>query len=895
MSVITGSHLKTAVGAFLTATVCFATGAGAQETGTIPSPSEFHGYDLGSRYTITSALYDYYQMLAERSPRVAYRSYGTTIQGRDLPMLIVGSEENIQRLDAIKKNLQEITENTTPLPDEELQSLISETPTVVWPFIVDTDEEAGVEVMQEIVYELATEDSERANTVRDDVLLITTPLTNPDAHTRYVTWHKKYNVDGAAVDPYAIENEAHWGANTDGNAWGVDVNRDFGWFVTPEMQALGDVATDWHPQFWLDVHSGPNVLFMPPFPRPYHPLWPEQAPKWWRTFSQQANQAFGDRGWSYYSREGYEGVTHVGFALSWGMLGPANAGYLFESFGGRPGKTTAFIRSDGTKATLRMAMDRHKLGIWTMLEVARDNHDELLRDAHDRVIRSVRKAEDNSVRTVILPRKEGGRNSDKLVRLVNRLELQGVEVRRVDEPFTTSARNFLSLDIQEPREFREGSYVVDLTQPQARLARSLLDPTIDYSEPTINVGDPFSRNMPYYDVAWGNLPYLFGVDAYATEQDIQVESSAVDSASTGSGRVVGLDMGGEPYAWILPADREANYRAAVQLMEDGYRVRVFHGQTEVQGDMYPKGTMALIRGRNPADVGSKISEVVNAQGGLALAVAGPYTERGVTFGDDQRLAAIPDPKIAVLADWPVWQDHIYGGIRSVLEGDFSIAFTPVMRETLNERDLDKYTTVVLPHAGMAMRGGPNFEQGYEGKLNLENLRSYVEKGGTLVAVKGASEVVATDSVLGHGVNFKGWSQWTAGSALRAEWNTGLLSDSAVVYWEQGIRETRLPLLSAGYSRQEFAAPAAYPVLLEVPDGSNAEVVARYSTDGEQNILLDGFSLEQDRKLLRGQPFVVIQPVGDGRVIYFADSTTFRGYWYGMNQLFVNSLLFGPTL
>ena len=41
--------------------------------------------------------------------------------------------------------------------------------------------------------------------------------------------------------------------------------------------------------------------------------------------------------------------------------------------------------------------------------------------------------------------------------------------------------------------------------------------------------------------------------------------------------------------------------------------------------------------------------------------------------------------------------------------------------------------------------------------------------------------------------------------------------------------------------------------------------------------------------------VVVQAVGQGRVIYFADDLTFRGNWYGLNLLFLNSLIFGPTL
>ena len=92
----------------------------------------------------------------------------------------------------------------------------------------------------------------------------------------------------------------------------------------------------------------------------------------------------------------------------------------------------------------------------------------------------------------------------------------------------------------------------------------------------------------------------------------------------------------------------------------------------------------------------------------------------------------------------------------------------------------------------------------------------------------------------------------------------------------------------------LAAPASFPVLFSVTDGGSARVVARYGSDAGR-LLLDGFIPPEDGGDIAGRPFAVVQPVGSGRVIYFAEDLTFRGAWYGMNQLFVNALILGPTL
>lgn len=857
------------------------------------SPSEFHGYSLGTKYTITSALYDYYRALAQSSPRVEYSEYGKSIQGRPFPLVMIGSEENLARKEEIRQRMVQLTHVTEKFSEIELSNLVSDVPAVVWIYIVDTDEEAGVEVLQEVAYELATREDEDARRIRENVLIILTPLTNPDSHARYVTWHKLYNVEGASLDPNAIENRAHWGMNTDGNAYGIDVNRDFSFLVSPEIRALSQVAMAWRPQFFLDIHSGPSVLFMTPYPPPYHPLWTGRQRKWWDAVARQASDNFGRKGWSFSSRAGYAGPGHIGFSDTWGMLGPAVTGFLYETFGGRPGKTIAFRRSDGTIATMRMAMDRHFLGIWSLLQVARDRREELLRDAHLRIVESVKAARSASVQSIVIPASGPGVDPDKVHRLLDRLAVQGIQIQQATQPFSARVRDYYKLDVEQAREFQTGTFVIDFTQPQAQLVRALLDPTLDIESATV-VEVPFGADMPYYDATWAVLPYIFGVPAYAAREPLQIEAKLFGSLGKGNSRYEKLDRPEPAYAYVLPAGQESSYRVAIALMREGYRLRVFHAAFQIGERKFTKGTFAAIRSRNPDGLGERLAELAKKHSAQVIEIAGPYTDAGVTFGDDQQLAAIPSPQVAVVADWPVTQDHTYGGIRNVLETDFGFSFSPVLLSTINSADLSKYTAVVLPHAGTNMRAGPGFSSGYKGKLNLENLRNYVLAGGTLLVIGGAATVVADDPVLGQSVQFEGWAQYTNGVTLRAEWMTGFQPETNVMPWQPGVDRIGFPLLATGLRQGEFAVPGVFPPLLTVEGEGNAQILAKY-TDDRNRLVLDGFMLESDKEKIAGRPFAILQPAGRGRVIYFADDITFRGYWYGLNLLFLNSLIFGPTL
>ncbi|MEP2669775.1 MAG: M14 family metallopeptidase [Cyclobacteriaceae bacterium] len=843
-------------------------------------PAAFHGYELGTTYTITSNHYEYYRELG-KSPRVQHQLYGKSIQNRPLVQLIVSSEANLARLEEIKENNRKLTRLNTTLSQQEKTSLIQNNPAILYIFIVDTDEEAGTEVLSEVAYDLATRNDATANAIRENLVVIFSPLTNPDAHARYVTWQGLYDVKGAAVDPNAVENKAHWGMNTDGNAMGIDVNRDFSFFVTPEMSALGKTIMDWRPNLILDVHSGPTTHFIPPFAPPYHKLWPEKAYQWWVDVAEVTGKRFGEKGWSLFSRNQFDGVTHVGFGLSWAMFGPSLSSFLFETFGGRPGRSTAFIRTDGTKATMRMAMDRHAEGAWTLMEVAAQRKAQLLEDVYQTQLKGLNDAANGSVKQVVIPK---GGDPSKLNRMLERLKLQDIDVTEAQADFTVTVNDYLGEIKGVKKNFKKGDYLIAIKQPQARLVRALFDPTIDDDSPETWV--PAGRDMPFYDVTWNTFPLIFGVEAYYTNTVTNVSSTPIGKLGT-----LEVIIPSASYGYVATSDNEANYKLVMRMAQEGYKWRVFKSWFKVGDTVYPKGTFAAISLRNPDHFHERLAQLTKEYGAEVSVVTNPFTDAGVTFGDDVRVVPIDKPMVAVLADWPVMQDHYFGGIRTVLERDYDFTFSPVMLETLNQGDLSAYTTIVLPNAGLDIRGGPGFSKGYKGALKMDKLREFVMNGGTLVVSHAAGEVIAQDEILGKGVSFEGYARYSNGTILKGEFTNTASVPTGVVKWQPGMNEVGKSMLAMGYNATQIGLPAAYPIILK-PENEK-DVVVRYTTKKDQ-LLLDGFMLDEDKTKLAGVPYLLKTQVGKGHVIYFASDPTFRGYWYSIHKLFLNSLLVGGS-
>lgn len=840
------------------------------------SPEDFLGYELGSKYSLTQHLEAYYKKLADESPRVEYQSYGTSVLGRELPFLIVGSEENLDNQEAIRKNLKRLTKRTEALPDKEVNELAANTPSVLYIYVLDAaNEMPGVEGSMQIAYDLATKEDPVTQKIRENLLVIMSPMPNPDAHAKNVEWHHVYNIPGSSEDPFSKQNRNPWGLRSDGNAWGIDINRDFTWFVTPETRAMAEVSVQWQPQTMLDLHCCPPVFFMTPTGPPDHPMWPEVNRKWANRSVELTKKKFGEKGYSMSSGMDYAGITYLGHGITWGLLGPSVSGQMFESIGGKP----AARRSDGSVVTLKMGIDRHIIGTWSVMEALSNNKQELLKDAYRQSVSSAEEAGSASVRGAVIPAAGPDVDPTKLKRLLDRLSIQGIQVQRATEAFSIEGSSFMNTADKEQLQFPAGTYYVDFVQPYSRLARSILDPTQETPVPKVDPRNP--REAPFYDSQVQNLPLLFGVKAYTIEERLPSIQSEPYRQMQLNASVSGSDSK-TPYAYVLPAGYESSYKVAVELMQNDYKVRVFKGPFRNGDRIFEKGSFAVISSRNPESLHSDILEHTENYQADLVKIGTPINDAGVDFGNSDLVEHIPNPHVAVLADEPAGYGDIFAGVRTLMDIDFGITFSSVRKEILENEDLSKYTAIVLPTG-----------RNYAGRLKLDNLKEYVRRGGTVIAAKEAGLALSQDSLLGKNIHSDGKADRTFGTILRAQWQT---YDSPPpgewVDWKPEINVDR-PLLSVGYG-EEFAARGANVILYEVDEESDAQVVAHYS-ENTDNLLLDGFMVDGDKEKIAGRPYVVDHPVGQGRVIYLTEPVNYRGYWYGTNLLFLNALIFGPSL
>src|SRR5437763_7058745 len=226
---------------------------------------------------------------------------------------------------------------------------------------------------------------------------------------------------------------------------------------------------------------------------------------------------------------------------------------------------------------------KHFVASLTTLETAARNREARLKDYYEFKRSGIEEGRTAQMkRIVLLPGRDQG-NAESLVRVLLRA---GIEVNIAREQFSSqSAHSYMGRETSAAREFPAGSYIIDLAQPQKRLAKSLLEPETKQDEGFVREQlARFARNerrgrsaskedYGFYDITAWSLPLVFGVEAYWTEDAGDVRRDGVsltDSLSTAGG----VQGGRAQIAYIIPYDTNAAPALSYRLQREGFRIAV---------------------------------------------------------------------------------------------------------------------------------------------------------------------------------------------------------------------------------------------------------------------------------------------------------------------------------
>ncbi len=818
-----------------------------------PSPESVLGFRPGADRQLAdwTQIVDYFHRLDAASDRVRVQEVGRTTEDRPFLVVVITSEENMARLEEIRRaNLR--LADPRGLAAEEAERLIATGKTVVAVnHGIHSTEVAATQTAMETAYALASGDTPEIREILDGTVVVMIPSHNPDGTQRVTEWYRQ-----TLGTPW----EGHEPPFLYQKYVGHDNNRDWYMFTQRESRlTLQGLYDPWPPQIVHDLHqmgAQSARLFAPPYLDPWEPnVDPALI---------AAVNALGTHVAARLTTEGHQGVvvqaiydawspsrayphTHGGVRLltesaSARMATPVEVRFdaLQPGLGYDPRQRTWNFPLPWPGGTwrLRDIVDDQIAATRAILSDAARNRAYWLRTFHD-VNRRATLA--NQPFAFVVPAAQ--EDALATAKLLEVLRLGRVEVQRARAAFTVEGRTFAA-----------GSWVVPMAQPASAFAKTLLERQ-RYPDIRQYPGGPAQRP---YDVTAHTLPLLLGVEVAAVAAPFTAAVEPVESVTVPPGRVTGQGP------WIALGHRSGELVALGRLLRAGVPVRWATAAFTDAGRTFPAGTLLV-----PGSARARVEALARELGITASAVAARAPAM-----------VLRAPRVGVYQSWVPAIDE--GWTRFVFEQQMGVAY-----ETLHDRDVqagglhDRFDVIVIPgqSPGSIVTGWvagtmPEEYTGGLGAKGVESLRAFAEGGGTLVALDAAARMAVHD--FGLGVRD---ALAVEAPAPRGEGGRSAPADFYCPGALLRVITTDHPL-TAGLGPSPAIWFEESPAF-EVDKGT---VLARYPAE---NPLLSGWLLGEQR--LAGKAALVEAPLGGGRVVLFGFRPQYRAQSWSTYPALLNAI------
>lgn len=898
----------------------------------VPSPAKVLGYPVGTpnKLTYTKDQYRYYRELEKATPRVkTFLAPEKSEQGREQMLIVVGDEANLGKLDRYKEITAKLADPRVT-NEEMAKVLIAEGKAIYWASgSIHSPETGSPEMLMELAYRLAVEETPFIQQIRKNVIVMITPTLEVDGRDTMVDLYNYRKVNEGKRVPGLI----YWGKYV-----AHDNNRDsMGMALALTRNQMAHFL-DYHPTVLHDLHESVPFLYTSTGTGPYNAWLDPIVVSEWQDLAYYEIEEM--------TKRGVPGVWTHGFYDGWApnyMFYVANGhnsiGRFYETFGNGGADTQDRVVGEQSQRTwfrpnpplarvkwsLRNNVNMQQSAILLAMNYVSQNKDKFLSNFYLKSKRSVAKARTEGPAAYVLPASET--RPVEAADLVNLLKMQGVEVHKLNSDIET-----------KDGKFGAGSYVVRMDQPYSRMADMLLD-TQYY-----NVNDP----RPYDDTGW-TLGPLRNVKTIRAKDE-----KVLDAAMTiinGPAKVTGKVDGSGSAGWVVNHTGESAIAQLRYRLKD-VKFSAAQAAFKVGDKNFNAGSYLIKTEGNPADAGPRVAKEVTELGLTAMAV-----DKMPEVANH----AVSTPRIALVHTWINTQNE--GWYRVELDRlgiPYDYISDQVIGRTANLRD--KWDVIIFgPVGGNAqtiVRGTPRFSdseapipwksseltpnmglspdqtddiRGGMGIQGVANLQKFIESGGLFVTV-GGNASIPIDFGIASGVAIQDSNQLQArGSILNttfADRRSPIAygyDETLAVYFNQApifqvggggfgggggqggpgggaaagrptgrgtvsdpdIVQGRKPLEPAPTGGGGAGGGAGFGQgQPQPPASSQPRIILRFAA--ERDLLASGMLAGGSE--LANRPAVVDVPVGKGHVVMFANNPMWRHQTHGSFSLLFNAIL-----
>ena len=797
---------------------------------TLQTPSQFLGYEIGSRFTRHHKVIDYFKYVSKNSSNVELEKYGETNEHRPLYVSYISSKENILHLENIRKsNLSQ----TGIIAGDSINKI-----SIVWlSYNVHGNEASSTEAAMLTIYELVTT---KQRWLKNTVVIID-PCLNPDGRDRYVNWYQQVKSTPFNINQEGKEHSEPWPGGRP-NHYLFDLNRDWAWATQLETAQRIKIYNKWMPHIHVDFHEqGINdPYYFAPAAAPFH----EIISDWQRNFQTQ----IGKNHATYFDREGWLYFTKESFDLLYPSYGDTYPTYMgaigmtYEQAG--HGRAGLGVKTDeGEVLTLKDRAIHHMTTSLSTVEISSSNAVKLNTEFKKFFTNT-----NATYKSYVLK----NNNEDKTRRLKALLDTHQIAYEHT-ESGSVKGYDYSSLK-EEKMSVSLSDIVVHTDQPKGKMVKALFEPVTKLED-----------SLTYDITAW-SLPYAHGFKAIASR-------NKVNSVLNVKSITIKNNTDKSSYAYISKWNSVADATFLGALLKANITPRFSEKPFSIAGKSYNRGTLIILRNDNKNDsFDDKLVAIANKHQRKLFSVKSGFVSAGVDFGS-YSVKPINKQNIAVLSGKET-SSLSFGEIWHFFETQLHYPITNIDASDFENIKYTNYDVIIIPDG--------NYKKVLT-KENLEKLKQWVQSGGTLIAIGNALMPFANKkefSLKEKKTNEEKISVDLTPYADRERKNVTKLITGSIF---KSLLDPTHPL-AFGYGKAYFSLKLGSTSFEYLKKGNN---VAYFD---ETTKTVSGFAGSTAVKKVPKSLLFGEEKLGNGSIIYMVDNPLFRSFWEN-GKLFVANAVF----
>jgi hypothetical protein len=818
-------------------------------TAQLLSPDAFLGYPLGSRYTPHWRIVQYFEHVAkEQAANVKLVEYGLSTEGKPLLAAFVTSEKNLTDLERIRANNLRLANIA-----RDRMAADEQAPAIVWlSYNVHGNETSSSEAAMKTIYSLVNTSNKDVAGWLNETVVVIDPCMNPDGRDRYVHWYNSVSGKKPNARLDAREHREPWpGGRT--NHYYFDLNRDWAWQTQAETKARMKLYLNWMPQVHVDYHEQgmEEPYYFPPAAEPYH----EVITPWQKKFQQMIgkNHAhyFDQHQWLYFTKLRFD-LLYPSYGDTYPIYNGA-IGMTYEQ--GGIGAGLAAHLSSGDSLTLKERIDHHFTTAMSTVELCAQQSKQLVREFRSYFNKAVQEGVGTYKTYVIAYKQE---DDQRIRHLLQLLDQNGIRY----EGGTGVATGFnYQTGKQEAFTIGTNDILISGLQPRSALLNVLFEPQTKLSDSAT------------YDITAWSLPYAYGLTAYACQQKIK-------GNGTYPLKALPINTGKDSYGFVIRWEGVASARAAGALLQKGILLRYNEMPFVIDNQSFDRGSIIVLKTSNKMlqeEFAATVKEVCDLAGVYAVPISGGLVEKGDDFGSD-RVRELQFRNVVLLTGEGVNANAV-GAIWHFFDEELDYPVNLV--NTSDFQRIQWQKTDVL----MMADGRYSF---FNDKEQTEKLRHWIEEGGKVIALDGATAAFAKTD---WGLKLKK----EEGATEKSDKNEDVLKPYQNREREELKEMTPGSIYKVNLDKTHplaFGYPSYYYTLKQdgrlfdyiKENGSNVGVI-------QKNAWQAGFVGSGLKDKLQDGLLFGVQQLGNGKIIYLTDDVLFRSFWQNGKLLLCNGIFF----